>query len=352
MALAILVIITSLNFGPFGYIISLILSFSLGALSYFMIEKPSNFLTVRKAVLSFIIITGAFTLLNSARLRQFSEVWVSIEQTTERKKIQCYTFKGNICKYQPNENNLSFAVIGDSHATMFHPVFEHITRSNQTNGIYLSRNGMAPIKNIYSLRKDQVEHDHFQLRNEIFSTIKALNIKKVILISRWTYYTTGGYDGIGFSKVSLDNSSNTREESFRDFRLSFEDTIQTLTDNNVEVFVVLQVPQQKSSPKAIYEIAFNKVYPKESKLILERNLRENSVSRSDNRLLQHYINSYFSSFGEMINIVDPSLRYCDESKCPVGSSTVSYYSDDDHLSTVGAFRMYRIFQNVISDYAH
>ncbi|GAL26257.1 hypothetical protein JCM19239_929 [Vibrio variabilis] len=211
---------------------------------------------------------------------------------------------------------------------------------------------MAPIKNIYSLRKDQVEHDHFQLRNEIFSTIKALNIKKVILISRWTYYTTGGYDGIGFSKVSLDNSSNTREESFRDFKLSFEDTIQTLTDNNVEVFVVLQVPQQKSSPKAIYEIAFNKAYPKDSKLILERNLRENSVSRSDNRLLQHYINSYFSSFGEMINIVDPSLRYCDESKCPVGSSTVSYYSDDDHLSTVGAFRMYRIFQNVISDYAH
>ena len=146
-----------------------------------------------------------------------------------------------------------------------------------------------------------------------------------MLVSRWSYYTDGGYNGDDFSYIGK-NSTDIKSANIS--RAAFENgltqTIAAYDKIGVEVVIVPQVPQQSDEPLNIYAKSSGQI----DKLL------DSSINVSEHLKLQRFANSLFNR--DNVALYDFTKVLCDARRCPVGNSTHSFYFDDDHLSLKGS----------------
>ncbi|MDC0461705.1 acyltransferase, partial [Alphaproteobacteria bacterium] len=234
------------------------------------------------------------------------------------------------CVVNGRVENPKIAIFGDSHADVIAMSLQHSGESF----VVSSLGGCAPLINVDVVRGNL---DRDVCRN---LTLKQLdfvksnrNIKEVLLVGRWSLYTSGDYqsDMKGYFLTTPSKQDINQKTSREVFSKELQKTIETYQENGLKVSVLLQVPQQLYNPiKAI-----TKTYltgNKENKMLLQTPLTEHQKLQSFNRSV---IDSIRASEANL-RIINLDERFCDDSICRMLNDKSVLYRDNDHLSLTGA----------------
>lgn len=233
---------------------------------------------------------------------------------------------------QSQDKPYEFLVWGDSHLLVTYNAFVSAADAKQARGFYVGIRQCTPFLGIHALRYDQQERNCHQLNQRVFDYVKANNIPKIILVSRWSYYANGGYEGDNYSFIGFSPSDKkTPEVSRKAFDHGLQKTLEAYAAVGVEVVLMEQVPQQKVHPEELYYKAY-------SKGDVDAALSSLSVSKADHLQMQSYVMSEFDKQMKKYNnvsVLHLTDVFCDE-RCLVGDKSMSLYFDEDHLSVEGS----------------
>jgi len=322
-------------------------SILMGWLSYRLIEKRAAKNKRSKVLFTLLyigIVSITFSSISSQYLSNQMHFSIpdSVKKSIYRTPADCFdkedtlTSKTWLCNLgDGNAPDTSFIVMGDSHMYSQLPAFNALANLYQLKGQYVGFSGCPPLLGVYPQRSDQDKKSCFTLNNKLFSYVKENGINRVILSARWTYYTDVGYNGMG-KMVYLSPQkvgSKDQNSSFETFKAGVEQTIKRYNGIGVSPWVILQIPQQKQRPEKLYYTAYSQDNPLLS-------LAQNSISVRDHNALQKRVNQVFKQLAVsddyLLTIIDPTDSFCNAGSCMVGSDSVSYYLDEDHLSESGA----------------
>ena len=334
-------------------VILLIIAFFLSIITWKFIEQPfrnKKKLSNKKAI-SFLLLSS-FLILSISLLIYFEKIksnQISLPKNitnsflTEDKK-NCFDLDyAHIkektdwyCEVGKTNVPITFAIIGDSHALSLKPGFHDAASEVYQRGLFTGFSGCPALLNIYSIRPDRNIRNCKLLNEKIYRFIKKNEIKKVFLVSRWTYYTDGNYDKTNFSHISkseefFSNKNNSRAA----FVFGLSETIKKYNNLGVEVVIVHQVPFQVFGPKYIYYKSFNKI----NAVIDSDKLTQLSVDYKKHMFLQKFVRDQINILKNKnykFKEIDLNSFFCDNKKCKIGKKNGSYYSDKNHLSIFGA----------------
>lgn len=242
--------------------------------------------------------------------------------------------KGIFCHLGDKTSLPKVAIIGDSHSLSFIGPLSKYFEEREISFIFSGVSGCVPMIDTYVLRND-ARRDVCAYRNEnVYQEIVDKGIEKVILIARWTYYSTGDISG-GF--INIGNSyevKEDRENSLKVFSEKLKETLNFLMSSGIEVVVFHQPPVQETDARSFY--SWVSMFGDDR---FEEYLKEISVKEyvHERRYAQvrDLIEEKVSSFNNAKS-VDFSPYLCRNGICDIGQSNRSYYFDDDHLSNYGA----------------
>ncbi len=147
---------------------------------------------------------------------------------------------------QQSTEKPSFMMFGDSHSRSMFDAFDVAASKTGQHGLFTGTYNCTPLLGIHVLRRGQTENDCNALNARVYEYVKANNIPKVFLVSRWTYYTDGGYDGTDAVWIGMSKSSQRSKETSRaTFEASLKATIEAYAKIGTKVHIVEQVPLQK-----------------------------------------------------------------------------------------------------------
>ena len=320
-----------------------ILSLLLATVTWKYIEKPfrkkQNSPISKKNVFLFSIIglfffttLGLYGNLKKGDITKY-QVSPTIYKSIERTNKQSECFGKNLiherkdwyCVIGKKKTKPSLVVFGDSHGLSFLPTIDSAMSQLGQSGYFVATHACPPFLKIHSFHNDQSLRNCNKLNERVFNFIKKNNIKNIILIARWTYYTDGGYDGDDFSYIALENKSKKNKDISRNaFRVGLKETVAAYKKLGVKLTVVSQIPQQKHKALDLY-----------FESLREGDLISNiSLKRRDHEELQKFVNSLFEK--EEINFLNFTNIFCTSGVCAVGDKIKSFYYDDDHLSLSGS----------------
>lgn len=270
----------------------------------------------------------------------------SLLATMQRIEGPCFNKSGTherlawLCSINPQPAQTpDFLLLGDSHMNSILSVIERWSRQNGYSGQYAGYLGCPPLLGVYPIRPDQAEKDCHALNQRVLEHVRASGIRNVVLSSRWSYYTDGGYLGQDFCYLSLrPGQAKNRDASRAAFARGVHETVATYAALGVKVHVLLQVPQQLYPPGKVYARA----QTGQGDLNVAV-LQSSSVSLQRHRELQRRTREVFQSvqreFPQHLTLIDPAATLCDAERCLIGTGQQAYYYDDDHVSVTGAQRL-------------
>ena len=329
-----------------------LLSLTSLVLAYFSwryIEKPfrSNFAFSRRQIFSFALLgMGLFIFLGfmgsfkNGFEKRFDYSLIDLVGMESKKpnmqkllgcqKKEVTNIDSIFCIINGRTEDPKIAVFGDSHADVIAMSLNHSGESF----VLSSLGGCAPLIYVDVVRGNYGRDVCRSLTIKQLDFVKANpNIQEVILVGRWSLYTSGDYrsDMKGYFLDSSGSNSSSQITSREIFSEELRKTVEVYQKIGLKVSLVMQVPQQIYNPVE----AITKTYltgNKENKTLLQTPLAEHLELQNFNR----------SIIGE-IKISNPMLRiinlddyFCDDSVCRMVNDNLVLYRDDDHLSLVGA----------------
>ncbi|MDA7828962.1 acyltransferase [bacterium] len=330
------------------------LSFLLSVLTWRYIEKPfrNKKIISDKKVLIYLFTTAIVILsistsifyskINSLQAPLSNKILNSFQSTAPK---NCFDIDyAHIdknkwhCEFGDLSKEISFAVIGDSHALALKPAFENVAKNKRKKGILVGFGGCPGLLDINSVRGDRNIKNCRLLNEKLYKFIKTKKIKKIFLVSRWTYYTVGNFGKTTFNLVSRkENLFSNKKISKAATIYGIKNTAKRYKDLGVEVIFIHQVPEQIYEPKYVYQ----KSLIKKNKNIDLKKLTNFSVKLEDHvkhqKFIKNNLNIIKNNYPNLKEI-DFSEIFCDKSHCLHGSVNTSYYSDKDHLSVPGAMK--------------
>jgi len=325
-------------------------SIFMGWLSYTLIEvRASKYKGVK--VLFILLYISIFSMTSSAMSSKYVanemnfSIPRSVKESIKRAPAACFDKKDTLTSQawlcalgDDSALDTSFIVMGDSHMYSQLPTFNALANANQLKGQYVGFSGCPPLLGVHPQRSDQDEKSCFELNEKLFNYVKDSGINNVFLSARWSYYTERGYNDSGNIVYLSPQKAGHKDQhsSFETFKAAVALTIQGYNEIGVTPFVVLQVPQQKLRPEKLYYTAYLQNSPLTS-------LTKNSLAVSEHNRLQKRVNEVFTQLAASddyrLTIIDPVDTFCDKGTCMVGTESVSYYFDEDHLSESGAMHL-------------
>jgi peptidoglycan/LPS O-acetylase OafA/YrhL len=224
-------------------------------------------------------------------------------------------------------------IFGDSHVQAFLPAFDRLADDQGLAADVTGTSGCAPFLGIASLRPGD---DCRVLTERVYETVKARDIKTLILVARWTYYTDNVYAG-GMSYLTpLEGGKRSQEVSRQAFLYGLDFTLKRYQDLGVRVVVVRQVPHQKYAPLDIYLRAYDRPD-------VAATLDHMSVDRATYQDTQAFVDAAFADAAKRyqnLTLIDLTDSLCNSNGvCPIGTPETAYYYDDNHLSPIGSVRL-------------
>nr|WP_304627469.1 SGNH hydrolase domain-containing protein [Pseudomonas congelans] len=168
--------------------------------------------------------------------------------------------------------------------------------------------------------------------------MKQQQIKKVVLVARWTLYTGDDYSNKTMSRYFLTSRTDpeeSRETSRKVFSQALEHTIESYRSIGAEVFIVAQVPQQMINPESLYYRLARDASDSDAQAL--QRVSELSVPVEKHDLLQRFTRQLFlhASQSKHISLITLDDVFCKERQCLIGDLH-SYYKDFNHLNARGA----------------
>ena len=343
----------------FNFIIIFIISY----LSWQFIEKPfrnkrsiDNKKVIKYLVFLFSAILVFSILIHSKKITSTKPKLPKILEQTMKiaDNENCIDLEGSYLKEFKNwyceigdktQKKISFVIAGDSHANAIKPVFDIIGKDKNKKGVLAAFSGCPHLIGVQSVRSDLKKRNCKKLNKKIFNFIKENKIKKIFLVSRWTYYTDGDYYSREFqhltkNKLLFSNKKNSKSA----FSFGLENTIKKYNEIGVEIIFIHQPPMQLYNPNFAY---FNS-YDFSKKTVDINKLRLLSVSYDRHINFQKFIRTETKKLlkkSYMFKEIDFDKFFCDKKKCMIGEKNISYYSDDDHLSVSGSKKIKKLIEN-------
>lgn len=242
----------------------------------------------------------------------------------------------DFCKLGNVNQNPTLAVLGDSHAQALQTTFDIAGKSLGIAFEKIALGGCPPLLGVDVIKGSYSIGVCSKLAEWQYEYVLENNIKKVLLVSRWTQYTDGNYDGSGIGILGLSkNDERTKYASRKAFEQAFDRTVKAYQAIGVKVYVLAQVPQQKVDVKYLYtklDLFSAPSFDKSSYI------NKMSVKQQEHELLQSYTRSFFAKYENKkdIHLIVLDDAFCHAGKCLMGETDKAFYVDTNHLSRIGA----------------
>ncbi|MBV6827304.1 acyltransferase family protein [Pseudomonas sp. PD9R] len=217
-------------------------------------------------------------------------------------------------------------VWGDSHATALIPVFDDGAKEHHINVMLASSAGCIPVQGL--------EHDPrcARFNRRVEQAMVPQDVTDVVLVARWSLYLYG--DAKGDLGHALKNRDGQYDRRVAEQRLSegLRARVQQLRAAGHRVWLVKEVPLQAFSPP----------YRLSRLAMLNRPVDDVGLALAEHLKRQAFISQLFAQLAQdpAVRVVDPASRLCETAGlCRVQSNGYSLYTDDNHLSEIGARRV-------------
>jgi peptidoglycan/LPS O-acetylase OafA/YrhL len=215
-------------------------------------------------------------------------------------------------------------VWGDSHATALIPVFDDGAQKHGVSVILASSPGCIPVEGL--------EHDQrcARFNRRVEGALKPQAVGDVVLVARWSLYLYGDVKG-DLGHVLRDTHGRydraTAEQRLAD---GLQATVRQLREGGHRVWLVKEAPlQQFSPPYRLTRLA-----------MLHRPTDDVGLAVAEHFKRQAFISQLFAQIAAAntgVSVVDPAPLLCDDAGlCRVERDGHSLYTDDNHLSEIGA----------------
>jgi len=341
-------------FGAAGWkwsVAGIVFSLILGALSYFMIETPSQQKMVRwpqKSALSFFLMlvallacTGITVYAADGLAYRVSPQIRSIDSATEsRYKIDKNCGFNNSAQtltrcYIGDGNGIGFAVWGDSHAGV---IAGPVAEAAKTRGLIYSQ-GCPTIFNVRVGTKSKERCKEFN--DLVFEDIKTLpKDVPVIILDRFSYYILGFNEGIKKQPrlTYLDMpEAEVKKDPQGAFKKKLTESLCTIAMDR-KLYVVQPIAEMgQDVPKTMAR-----------RLMVGRSMPEISVSAEDyarrHQIVLQALDAARDQCG--VQLLDPLPYLCKDGKCPGAINGAPVYFDDDHLNERGSRLLIPMFEKI------
>ncbi|MBX8470652.1 acyltransferase [Pseudomonas sp. RIT778] len=227
------------------------------------------------------------------------------------------------CRYGQQDRPSRALVWGDSHATALIPVFDDGAKAHGVSVILASSAGCVPVAGI--------EHDAHCVRfnQRVEQALKPQRVSDVVLVARWSLYLYGD------TKSGLDHALKAADGHYdrviAEQRLAegLRARVAQLRAGGHRVWLVKEVPLQAFSPP----------YRLTRLAMLDRPVDDVGLNVAEHHKRQAFISQLFADLAKdpAVRVIDPAPKLCDESGlCRAELGGYSLYTDDNHLSEVGA----------------
>lgn len=228
------------------------------------------------------------------------------------------------CHYGAPTLSSRALVWGDSHATALIPVFEDGAQAHGVSVIVASSPGCLPVSGL--------EHDQrcARFNRRVEQALKSQSVGDVVLVARWSLYLYG--DAKGDIGHTLKNADGRYARATAEQRLThgLQATVRQLRANGHRVWLMKEAPLQP----------FNPPYRLSRLAMLHRPTADVGIAVAEHRKQQIFIGQLFAQLAAAdggVNVLDPAPRLCDATGlCRAELDGRSLYTDDNHLSEVGA----------------
>jgi hypothetical protein len=225
----------------------------------------------------------------------------------------------------------SLMVWGDSQADPWMPVFNDFAREHKISGLIAAHGGCPPLLGVKRPSREPA-HKCTEFNNAVFTAIVTNQIKRVVLIGRWSWYIYGvEKDGLEEGPGAIiartdENDENAGEIDNRKrvFRATLTETVVRLRQVGAQVWVIQEPPTYKVEVPKYLAYSALKGTPATGRLpdeVRQRQAFQASVFAESN-----------------LAIIDVFQYLCPsgETYCRIALDGKSLYSDYNHLSVFGA----------------
>ena len=244
-------------------------------------------------------------------------------------------------------------VWGDSHAPALKKGFGDLANDYHQDALIVWRGGCPPV---WGIEKDEsgssaIEDQRCTTQNngvrELIDNNK--NIKAVVLVGRWSYYLNGGGVGIdNHNKIvitPIDQNIDPTLSQQELFLTSLKDTVTTLINQNLKVFIVEQPPEFANyHSRSIARALKNGSADYTETLALFSNENYADITRR-----QLPMKNFLTEAVKDINLeILPTHSYfCNDVKCSLLLDGRPAYYDNNHISVDTSLKINRLFTPVM-----
>jgi len=215
-------------------------------------------------------------------------------------------------------------VWGDSHATALIPVFDDGAQKHGVSVILASSPGCIPVQGL------EFDKTCARFNRRVEQALTPQSVGDVVLVARWSLYIYGDVKG-DLGHVLRDSRGRyDRANAEHQLAEGLQATVSKLREGGHRVWLVKEVPLQSFSPP----------YRLSRLAMLHRPTADVGMDVAEHFKRQAFISQLFAQIAARhpgVTVVDPASRLCDSSGlCRVELDGHSLYTDDNHLSEIGA----------------
>ncbi len=338
------------------YLAMILLSASLAWITYILIETPfikRRFLYNKNTmmfvgILSFIVL-GTFGycmkyINTNVHLPQYTQNLFAARDDRGPRYAECILNKnletlendGPCLLGQPLvETRDDFIILGDSHSGEIFHVIDNLAKQNEVTGSLFYSSECVPIPNV---SRKIPGNECYQTKNIAINYLTNNNIKNILLVARWNYYT--GSNDAGFIG-DADTRIFSKEESRVVFEQNLIEMVEMLNKQGVHITIMSQVPEHTNfNPRDVFYKAIRERTPP----------KFDRVSMSDHRNYNDFTDKIFKKLERDygVEIINPEQFFCsDKEGCLFELNNKILYRDADHLNYTGAKELEPLFEDYI-----
>ena len=247
------------------------------------------------------------------------------------------------CKLGNKEKeNIDFIFFGDSHSIAPINMINDLAYKNDLSIFYTGYDGCIPFLEVHvSLNYQHHDRNCYDLNNKVKALASANNeIKGIILMARWSYYTKGEYKK-GVGRIALSKFGPfSKEVNQLTFNEGLLKTVNFYKKLNIPIYIFSQVPQQKVMAQSAY---WRSSIANE---LLENSLQKLSIPSNEFYELEKFEREEFLKLTDQITYYYIAKEFCDSKICSIGKPNMSFYKDNDHISSFGATKLQPFFNDI------
>lgn len=314
-------------------------------LLYNFIElKLVNKKNAKKKILIYIIILTLF--FTAGVYRHFNDTLAAIQKTFDKEAVtECHfdinenndfdykIFYSKICNIGDLKQKNSYFIFGDSHAYQLSYVINDVFLDLNIKSYFIFKNGCPPliVYNYENIDSSTLKSKNcLKFNNAIYEYVKNSDIKNIVLIARWNFFTSEGYNKNRKTSRYFGNNLDLAENQ-KLFERLLNMTIDKYSKLGININIIVDVPELKDHPYNIYSDA----YKKKDIINFLNNSRINIEEFNES---YKFILNLFDNLNKknLIKVFFPHNTLCKDNYCEIGEIEKPFYKDSNHISFEGS----------------